>query len=48
MPASLDRPVGRDEETEFGELLRDDLEDEPAEGAGRKCYTTAFAACCRI
>ncbi len=35
VPASLDRPVGRDEETEFGELLRDDLENEPAEGATR-------------
>jgi RNA polymerase primary sigma factor len=35
VPASLDRPVGRDEETEFGELLRDDLENEPAEGAAR-------------
>lgn len=35
VPASLDRPVGRDEETEFGELLRDDLEHEPAEGATR-------------
>ena len=36
VPASLDRPVGKDEETQFGELLRDDLEHEPAEGAGRQ------------
>jgi len=36
MPASLDRPVGRDEETQFGELLHDDGESGPDEGAGQK------------
>lgn len=42
VPASLDRPVGRDEETEFGELLRDDLEYEPAEGATRTMLNTCI------
>jgi RNA polymerase primary sigma factor len=36
VPASLDRPVGRDEETQFGELLQDSAEGGPDEGAGRK------------
>jgi RNA polymerase primary sigma factor len=35
LPASLDRPVGKDEDTQFGELIRDEVEHEPAEGAGR-------------
>jgi RNA polymerase primary sigma factor len=36
VPASLDRPIGRDDETQFSELLRDDMEHEPAEGAGQR------------
>ncbi|MFV1967048.1 MAG: RNA polymerase sigma factor RpoD/SigA [Pirellulaceae bacterium] len=36
VPASLDRPVGQDEDTQFGELLQDSAEYSPDEGAGQK------------
>lgn len=35
-PESIHRPVGRSAETEFGELLPDNVEHEPADDAGRK------------